>query len=105
MKIYYDFENCVVPFEYEVSKAQLMDFLVDKMLEDSNTMKTQETKQVTKYVIEQSCLDDDNDFLDDCEDEIREYFEPYARDCWEDSKCYEEDEKDWFGTKKNVIGL
>lgn len=105
MKIYYDFEDCIVPFEFEIDKAQIVEFLVDKMLDDSHASKTKDSVQALKYTIEEFCLWDDNDLLYDCEDEMREYFEPYARDCWEDSKCYEEDEKDWFGTKKNVIGL
>lgn len=103
MKFYYYFED--TGFEFEVDENQITDFLVDKWLEESKTPKNAETKRVVEHIIKQHSLWDDGDILDSYEDEMRDYFEEDARDCWEDSKDYEEDERDWFGTKANVIGL
>ena len=102
MKFKYYFDN---EFEFEVDENQITDFLVDTWLKESKTPKTAETKRVLEHIIKQHALYDDSDILESYKDEMKEYFEDDARDCWEDSKDYEEDKADWFGTKFNVIGL
>lgn len=104
MKFYYYFDDCD-GFEYEPSENDIIDFLVWKWLDESKTPRNAETKRVLTHVIKQHSLWDDGEILDSYEDEMRDWFKDYARDCWEDSKDYEEDKTDWFGTKMNVIGL
>ena len=103
MKLRYYFDD--VDFDFEIDEVQITDFLINKFLEDSQTPRTFESVQVVKFMIRDLDLCNDTEYLESYEDEITDYFEDDARDCWEDSKCYEEDKADWFGTKYNVIGL
>ena len=103
MELRYYFDD--VDFDYEIDKNQITDFLIDKFLEDSQTERNANTVKVIKFMIKDLDLCNDAEYLGSYEDEITDYFEDDARDCWEDSKCYEEDKADWFGTKYNVIGL
>ncbi len=100
----YYFDNCD-GFDYEVDEQDIEEFLIHIWTKESKTPITAEVKKVLRHIIRQHSLAEDEYILDDYEYDMEEYFEDYARDCWEDSKDYEEDERDWFGTKANVIGL
>ena len=103
MNLKYYFDD--VDFDFEIDENQIMEFLVDKFLTESKASRNAETIKLAEFMVKELDLCNDAKYLQDYEDEITEFFEEYARDCWEDSKCYEEDKADWFGTKYNVIGL
>lgn len=103
MKFIYYFEGN--EFEYEIDDNQIEDFLIDKMLDEGNMSRNKDNVQMARFMINRFNLLDDEEMLESYRDDMEDYFEDDARDCYEDSKSYEEDEDDWFGTKNNVVGV
>lgn len=100
---YYDLDG--KDFEFEINSSDIINYFVSYYAKESGTKLTDEVHKALYYTLDMLCIDDDKDLIEEHEDDMRDYFEEHARDCWEDSKCWEEDEEDWFGTKRNVIGL
>ena len=61
-------------FEYELSKGEIADFLVDQMLKESGVDNTHSTRKVVRYMIDTLDLVYDEDFLSNYTEEIKENF-------------------------------
>ena len=100
MIVRYDFDDW--GFDYELSKSQLIQFLVDEIFEESNIRCTGNSWEIAEWIVDEFCLYENIDYY---EDEIKDYYEDEARSEWERCVQLENDEKDWYGTKKDVIGV
>ena len=100
MIVRYDFDDW--GFDYELSKSQLIQFLVDKIFEESVIRYTDNSWEIAEWIVDEFCLYENIDYY---EDEIKDYYEDEARREWERRVQLEKDEKDWYGTKKDVIGV
>lgn len=97
----YDFDGNT--FEYEVAARELEKVIKEMIASDCKIQLNEEGKKVIDYFVS------DLDLLYQLEEifheELLEKFEEEARDDYEYQIDIIEDEKDWFGTKDNVLGI
>ena len=88
-------------FEYELSKDEIADFLVDQMLKESGVDNMHSTRKVVRYMIDTLDLVYDEDFLSNYTEEIKEYFYEEIEEAYRDAEEQSRDPLGYVGMSQS----
>lgn len=92
-------------FDLKLEEKQVEDFFVDTLIEEGNLERNQDTEKAIRFIVQRFDYINDDEMLEVYKDEMLEYFESDAEEEYERMIQQREDEKDWYGTKSNVVGV